>query len=170
MLNSARDRGLLRQTAQLLITAHPEPKETRGVPVLHKPLDVDDFLRVVHEVLTPARSAAFEQTRQRFEGGATMDVAPQIELTLYVSSHSPASLRATRNLQKLLQRYKPGTVRLTVRDLAREPHSVAEEDRVAFTPTLVKRSPQPKAWVLGDLENLQIVIDLLENAGAEPTP
>ncbi len=56
-------------------------------------------------------------------------------------------------------------MRLTVCDLSRDSGKLAEEDRIAFTPTLVKRVPDPKVWVLGVLEDSGIVSDLLTLAG-----
>jgi len=70
-------------------------------------------------------------------------------------------------LQKLLNDYDPGTVSLTVCDLSRDTTGSAEEDRIVFTPTLVKRVPEPKVWILGDLENAEIVSDLLAHSGVE---
>jgi two-component system response regulator GlrR len=169
MVSEARRRGIDGNAAALIVTAHPEPAGTEGLRVMRKPLDVDDFLRVVNEVMAPAREAEFERARVEVEEGARpQERPPRVELVLYVSSRSPASLKATRALHRLLQRYPAGSISLTIRDLARAPHEVAEEDRVAFTPTLVKRAPEPRAWVLGDLDNIQIVIDLLAHSGLEP--
>ena len=36
---------------------------------------------------------------------------------------------------------------------------------MVFTPTLVKRSPAPRAWILGDLRNDDVVRDLLTMCG-----
>jgi hypothetical protein len=38
-----------------------------------------------------------------------------------------------------------------------------------FTPTLVKRGPGPRAWVLGDLSDAAVVIDLLKICGLKPS-
>jgi hypothetical protein len=42
-----------------------------------------------------------------------------------------------------------------------------EEDRIAFTPTLVKRFPEPKMWVLGNLRESEILVDMLRVCGVE---
>ena len=56
-----------------------------------------------------------------------------------------------------------------VYDLAREPER-AEADHVVFTPTLVKRRPEPRAWILGDLSDPSVLTDLLHMCGIEPRP
>jgi hypothetical protein len=57
-------------------------------------------------------------------------------------------------------------VRYTVCDLVRDPLA-GEVDRIAFTPTLVKRYPEPKMWVLGNLREPQIVADVLRVCGVD---
>jgi len=42
-----------------------------------------------------------------------------------------------------------------------------EEDQLVFTPTLVKRSPPPRAWVVGDLSDHGVVVTLLDMAGIQ---
>jgi hypothetical protein len=38
-----------------------------------------------------------------------------------------------------------------------------------FAPTLVKRSPGPRTWVLGDLADAAVVVDLLKMCGMKPS-
>ena len=92
---------------------------------------------------------------------------PSIELTLYISGSAMASQKAVNNLQKLLRAYKADQVRLTICDLSVEFSATAEADKIAFAPTLVKRSPEPKAWILGSLDDSSPVIHLLEDARIE---
>lgn len=167
LLKEARSRGLLENTATLVVTAHPEPRDVEGAKIVRKPLDVDDFLAMVYEQLAPARAAEIETEKKRLERGGPRMGTHRVELILYVSSHSPSSLKATRHIARLLKTYPAGQILFTVHDLAKDPLEPAIEDKVAFTPTLVKRSPEPRAWVLGDLDNIEIVIDLLAHAGVE---
>lgn len=92
---------------------------------------------------------------------------PQIEFVLYVSADSPASVKAIRNLTRLLRQYEEGEVALAIRDLSTQPLVAADEDRVTFTPTLVKRTPPPRTWVVGDLDDIKFVADLIGYAGVE---
>jgi circadian clock protein KaiB len=85
---------------------------------------------------------------------------------LYVSAASPASIQAKRNLQRVLKEFAPSQVKLTVCDLVRHPLD-ADADRVAFTPTLVKRAPEPKMWILGNLRDSEVLSDLLLACGVD---
>jgi hypothetical protein len=51
-------------------------------------------------------------------------------------------------------------------DLVRDPFA-GEADRIAFTPTLVKRYPEPRMWVLGNLREPEILADLLRVCGVD---
>jgi CheY-like chemotaxis protein len=57
MLEQAAREERLRGTEAVMITAHPRVQPPRGVRLLHKPLDIDDFLRVVGESLALPRAA-----------------------------------------------------------------------------------------------------------------
>lgn len=92
-----------------------------------------------------------------------------VRLTLYVSGQSPSSLRALRRLNALIERFPEGHVGLTVHDLAEAPLE-DESDRVVFTPTLVRKLPLPKVWVIGDLDDPQLILDLLTTLGVKPRP
>jgi len=90
----------------------------------------------------------------------------KVELVLYVSSASPASLQARRNLELLLSRFAPNQVQWRVHDLGRD-QLAGVEDRIAFTPTLVKRFPEPRMWVLGNLRETDLLADMLRLCGVE---
>lgn len=51
LLEQAEREHRLRGTGALMITAHPRVQPPAGVRLMHKPLDIDDFLRVVCESL-----------------------------------------------------------------------------------------------------------------------
>jgi len=87
-----------------------------------------------------------------------------VELVLYVSKVWVTSARARENLDQILDRFVRSQVRLQVFDVADEPLA-GEEDQVVFTPTLVKRSPPPRAWVVGDLSDHNVVMSLLDMSG-----
>jgi len=171
MLNEASQTGVLQQTPVLVVTAEHRPQGIENLKVLRKPLDVDEFLGIIHQSLEPVREHEVEKARREVERkyekteGATSEV--RIDLALYISPRSPSSLKALRNLKRLLAGYEEGQVRFVVHDLADKPSISAEEDRIAFTPTLVKRWPEPKVWVLGDLDEPEVVKDLLAHCGVD---
>ena len=158
MLNEATALGLLDHTAAVIVTAHPEIEPVPGIVVLTKPLDLDTFVEQLHLLLDPVEDApppTIERTTPY-----------RVELTLYVRSISEASRQARAAVEQVLTRYEPSQVRYTVHDLIEEPLA-GVADRIAFTPTLVRRHPAPRVWLLGSLRDPQIVTDLLDACGVE---
>jgi two-component system response regulator GlrR len=163
MLHEATRLGLMEHSVALIITAHPDVRDLAHVPVISKPLDLDFFLEQVRRLL--------EVGRQPIVPAPEPPNAPpthKIELVLYVSSESPASVQARRNLERLLGQFDPSQVKLTVRDLVDDPMA-GDGDRIAFTPTLVKTFPEPKMWLLGNLRDAEILLDLLRVCGVDAT-
>ena len=161
--------GLLHGAACIMITAHPDPDRIAGVTLLRKPLDLDGFFDTIHEMLAPARRAEAEKIASKLSDPAAAEAArpePEVELVLYISAYSPSSLKALRTMERLLEAIDPAHVRFTVRDLSKDPSS-GDEDHIAFTPTLVKRRPEPRTWIRGDLESGALVADLLRYAGVQ---
>ena len=103
-------------------------------------------------------------------GDREADGGVRIELVLYISSASADSLRARRNLETLLERFEAAQVRLAIVDLSRGHSEDAQRDRIALTPTLVRRQPQPAVSILGSLDNSQALADLLSAAGVDRKP
>ena len=164
MLHEAMRQGLMEQTVALIVTAHPDVRDLADVEVISKPLDLDFFLEQVRRLLANTTAAA--PTREAHTGDTSTLARHKVELTLYISSASPASIQAKRNLERLLQQFDRSQVKFTICDLVREPLA-GEEDRIAFTPTLVKRYPEPRMWVLGNLREPEILADLLRVCGVD---
>jgi CheY-like chemotaxis protein len=168
LLRQAVDEGLLDAIPALVVTAHPNPADVSEFEVIQKPFDLDDLVERVRQRLEgdrrppsrrpPARAAAPGRAGDdRFN----LDDCPEpVELILYVSSHSPRSGAAIENIKRVLATYKGPRVSLTICDLAKEPLKAAA-DSVAFTPTLVKRSPGPRTFILGHLTSPELVLQLL---------
>jgi len=170
LLAEASSRGLLGDTPCLVITAEHRPQGVENLTILRKPLDLDDFLAVVYDCMHPAREREVEKAVQDMQRTFTRDAADspvRIELALYISASSPSSLKALRNVTRLLADHDAAQVRFTTYDLSKEHIAAAQEDRIAFTPTLVKRWPEPKVWILGDLDDIRVVSDLLSHCGVE---
>lgn len=153
MILEASADGLLADTRVLVITAHPNPEGMDEVDVIRKPLDLPSFVEQVRRI----RDAAAD--RRKNPAGEV------VELVLYVSANSLACARAIQTLRDLIPPSSPG-VKLTICDLSAQP-SAGEDDNVVFTPTLVKRRPPPRTWILGDLsqpEKLGQLLDVLSGA------
>ena len=161
MLKRASAEGVLGGAASLLVTAHPSPSGVPDeVPLLKKPLDLEQLLVQVRMILgdeRPAPAAPPPAPKARTS-------AAGLDLVLYVSPRSPASARAKRRMEEVLAGCGAG-IRYEVCDLFKDA-AAAERDRVVFTPTLVKRSPTPRVWILGDLSQDDVVRELLVLCGA----
>ena len=170
LLRQATEEGLLESTPALVVTAHPEPHDAAGFEVICKPFDLDDLVERVRRRLNLAdglRRRPIAHRKNKGAGGAGEDdgCPDPIELILYVSMHSPRSVAALENLRDILKPYAD-RVKLTVCNLSEDP-ALGVQDSVAFTPTLVKRSPGPRTFILGHITNPRMVLDLLEECEEE---
>jgi CheY-like chemotaxis protein len=169
LLHQAESEGLLDATPALVVTAHPNTPDLNGLEVFHKPFDLDDLVAHVRQRLggdgskRPAGNRPVRPPRSSGQdNGANHDECPEpIELILYVSADSPRSANAINNIKRVLSRYRSDKVRLTICDLARDP-AIGNADSIAFTPTLVKRSPGPRTYILGHISNPDVLIELLD--------
>lgn len=174
LLEHADAEGLIDGTPVLIVTAHPHVDGSRKYEIIQKPFDLDDLIervryRVEGEGPRRRRMPAIRGNGngQTDDGGA-YDCPDPVELILYVSSRSPRSHAAVRNIRKVLKRFKSSRVRLTVCDLARDP-ARGVEDAIAFTPTLVRKTPGPRTFILGHVTNPELVMELLADCEAEET-
>jgi CheY-like chemotaxis protein len=158
LFKEAKQEGLLEETATLVMSGLPEPVGVDSGQLIRKPLDLVRLIRQVHNVVGPPAPRARP---------ARAGAGEPVELVLYVSLPWPSSLKAKRNLEKLLAGFEPSQVNVTICDLAQDP-ARAEADGIVFSPTLVKRSPEPRAWVMGDLSDRRVLANLLLMCGLEP--
>jgi DNA-binding response OmpR family regulator len=156
MLREARAAGSLEETAVLIITGQSTLHNPDDYPVLRKPLDIDALVRQVSAILASAGGPAPDP-----------DASERVELVLYYTPPWPSSMKARRNLEKILEAYEAGAVHLTLRDLGEHP-DLAEGDGVVFSPTLIKKAPGAPVWMLGDLSDSTAVTDLLLASGIKP--
>jgi CheY-like chemotaxis protein len=170
MLKAAAREDLLGEASALVVTAHPEPEGVpEETPLLRKPIDLERLLRQVRTIL-PSLAAAKPKPKAKVKAkkaDAAASDGTLIDLVLYVSERSPASLRARQRMNEVLAGFDAARVRFEVCDLLLHAAS-AERDRVVFTPTLLKRAPAPRSWILGDLADDEVVRDLLAMCGVPP--
>ena len=171
MLREANVLRLVDGAATLVVTAHPDPEGVDETTLVRKPLDLEKFLHQVRRIFEsmPAKVRPPARPSPGAPARAAAELGERVELTLYISPTSPPSLKARRNMEKLLQDFRAAQIGFEVLDLALAPER-AEDDNVVFTPTLVKRQPEPRAWILGDLSDPAVVTDLLHMCGIEPIP
>jgi DNA-binding response OmpR family regulator len=173
LLRDATEEGLLEHTAAVILTGH-DFEEPDDIRVFRKPLDLDPFLNRMDEIVAAAKR---RRDRARVKPPAsTREVArdhsgrsgkhAKIELVLYVSASSEKCNKAMRTVGQVLEQYDARQVKFIVRDLS-DGSSSGDEDAVVFTPTLVKRGPGPRTWIVGNLNQPELLIDLLELSGVD---
>ena len=165
MLREAGALKLVHGAATLVVTAHPDPEGVEESTLVRKPLDLEKFLRKISRIFE-SMSSKRAPTARSAPSSEEAD-AVEVELTLYISPTSPPSMKARRNMERMIADFPAARIGFEVLDLSHEPER-AESDNVVFTPTLVKRRPEPRAWFLGDLSDRRVVADLLHMCGIEP--
>ena len=172
LLQQASAEGLIDATPVLVVTAHPDPPDVRGYEIVPKPFDLEDLVSTVKRQLSggtlrrpklPMSAPVLAAGSDEGAGGAGRE---PIELVLYVSAHSPRSANAITNIKRVLARFESSRVKLTICDLSQDPHQ-GLVDSIAFTPTLVKRSPGPRTFILGHITNPEILVEILEACGED---
>jgi circadian clock protein KaiB len=69
---------------------------------------------------------------------------------LYLAGGAPNSVRAFANLYAICRKHFPGSHRIEVIDVLKEPMRALAE-AILVTPTVVKLSPWPEQQIIGDL-------------------
>ena len=124
----------------------------------------DSLLAIPKRRLTPPRRRPESHVAH---DRARRSPSPVVELVLYTSAASPRSVRALRAVQEILSRFDSNQVRFEIVDLSGNPPG-GDGDAVVFTPTLVKRGPGPRTYIVGNLDDPNLVVDLLELHGVRP--
>jgi len=173
LLRDATDEGLLADSAAVILTGHDDFEEPSDIRVFHKSHDLDTFLDRVDELVAATKhrrqySGAARATRHRTIAldNHRPSKSIRLELVLYTSAASEKSQRALRTVHRVLEKYNAAQVNFTVRDLSARPSS-GDEDAVIFTPTLVKRGPGPRTWIVGNLDQDDLLIDLFDVSGVD---
>jgi circadian clock protein KaiB len=82
-------------------------------------------------------------------------------LRLYVTGQTSRSLAAFTNLKALCERYLSGRYEIELIDLLEQP-SLAYDNQILATPTVVRQQPLPVRKVIGDLSDSERALAGLE--------
>lgn len=94
------------------------------------------------------------------DGSAAGDYVGAWQLRLYVAGQSPKSLDAFANLKAICEEHLPGQYEIEIVDLLQDP-AMAAADNVLAVPTLVRRVPPPPRRIIGNLSNVERVLNYL---------
>jgi circadian clock protein KaiB len=79
---------------------------------------------------------------------------------LYLAGGAPNSVRAFANLYAICRKHFPGSHRIEVIDVLKDPLRALAE-AILVTPTVVKLSPWPEQQIVGDLSEEEAVLRAL---------
>jgi len=169
-LRNATDEGLLAHTSAIILTGH-EFDEPNDIRVFYKPFDLDPFLDRLGVIVAQTRRRRQRMSRppadhRGMSNDGTRPKRTKIELVLYTSASSEKCHKAIRAVREVLERYDGDQVSFRICDLAGHPAD-AEADSVIFTPTLVKRGPGPRTWIVGNIDEPELLTDLLDLSGVD---
>jgi circadian clock protein KaiB len=74
----------------------------------------------------------------------------ELVVRLYVAGRAPDSARAMANLDSIINEFAQITWQVEIVDVLVEPLR-ALTDGVLVTPTLIRVTPRPEVWIVGDL-------------------
>jgi CheY-like chemotaxis protein len=165
LLENAALKGYLARTAVLVLTSERRPAGVSGYQVLRKPIDFGVLLTKISEAVGQLLPAEPVVTH-----GASRPA--ELELVLYVTSTSQDSQKAIRNLHRALKPFDETRIRLTIVDVSKGGDEAwyqgLEDDRIIVTPTLVKKTPGPKTWIVGTLAPIEAVEQMLVSVLGQP--
>lgn len=78
-------------------------------------------------------------------------------LRLYITGKTAHSQRAIANLRRICESELEGRYQLDVIDVLEHP-TLAENEKILATPTLVRKLPEPVRKIIGDLSDKQKVL------------
>jgi circadian clock protein KaiB len=97
------------------------------------------------------------KVRKHSSNGHKIAKVEKYLLRLYVTGHTPRSLRSVENLRNLCERYLKGRYDLEIIDIYQQP-AMAKEGQIIAAPTLIKTLPLPLRRLVGDFSDTSRVV------------
>ena len=82
-------------------------------------------------------------------------------LQLFVTGLLPNSARAIKNINAICEQYLKGRYDLEIIDIYQQP-SLAKTEDIIVVPILIKKIPLPEVRLIGDLSNVEKVLNELD--------
>ena len=89
--------------------------------------------------------------------GESQTAVDRYVLRLFVSGMTPRSTRAVQNVRAICEKHLQGRYDLEVIDIYQQP-TLARGEQIIAAPTLVKKSPAPLRYIIGDLSSTERVL------------
>lgn len=86
--------------------------------------------------------------------------APQYVLRLFVSGMLDNNFSAIKNIKQICEKYLKDNYDLEVIDIYQQPE-LAITEQILIIPVLIIKSPLPEKRLIGDLSNVQKVLEIL---------
>jgi len=84
----------------------------------------------------------------------------KLVLQLYVSGMSQKSMEAIKNIKQLCDAHLKDAYDLEIIDIYKHPE-MATQQQIIFCPSLIKKLPEPKKILIGNLSNAEKVMKAL---------
>ena len=89
--------------------------------------------------------------------GESQTAVDRYVLRLFVSGMTPRSTRAVQNVRAICEAHLQGRYDLEVFDIYQQ-RTLASGEQIIAAPTLVKKSPAPLRYIIGDLSSTERVL------------
>jgi len=94
---------------------------------------------------------------EEFNSALAKENTEQYLLRLYITGTTPRSIKAITNIKKICEENLEDRYNLEVIDIYQKP-SLAKDEQIIATPTLIKKLPLPLTRIIGDLSNSEKVL------------
>jgi len=96
----------------------------------------------------------------RVSGKLTNKGRPEYILRLFVSGILQNSVRAIRNITRICEEHLKDNYDLEIIDIYQRP-DLATSEQIIVVPIMIIKSPLPERRIIGDLSNVQTVLEAL---------
>lgn len=95
--------------------------------------------------------------RRKARGQRSGQTPVKYRLSLYIAGSTPRSTTAILNIMRICKQYLEGRHQLQIVDVFIHPQ-VARDEQIVATPTLVRKFPEPRRVLVGDLSDTPRVL------------
>jgi circadian clock protein KaiB len=98
-----------------------------------------------------------KNSTEKFEQSLQEAGTEKYVLRLYITGITPKSTRSIQNIKKICEENLKGRYELEVIDIYQQP-TLAKNEQIIATPTLIKKLPLPLRRLIGDMSNKERIL------------